>query len=59
MKLLKKLLIILLILILIAGSLLFIIGFSYYSKVLKEKTLIERVEEFTSKEHYMTYEQLT
>ncbi len=58
MKLLKKSLIILLILILIAGSLLFIIGFSYYSKVLKEKPLIARVEEYTSKEHYMTYEQL-
>lgn len=58
MKLLKKLLIILLILILIVGSLLFIIGFAYYSKALKEASLTERVGEFTSKENYITYEQL-
>lgn len=58
MKLLKKLLIILLILILIAGSFLFIIGFAYYSKALKEASLTERVEQFTSQEKYITYEQL-
>lgn len=58
MKFLKKLLIILLILILIAGSILFVIGFAYYSKALKEASLTERVEQFTSKENYITYEQL-
>jgi len=58
MKLLKKLLIILLILILITGSFLFIIGFAYYSKALKESPLTERVEKFTKQEKYITYEQL-
>lgn len=58
MKLLKKILIILLILFIIAFSILFIIGYSYYSNTLKEKPLITRIEEVTSKEHYTPFEQL-
>ena len=59
MKLLKKLLIILLILLVIAISIVFIIGFSYYSNTLKEKPLITRVEEVTSKENYTSFENLS
>lgn len=58
MKLLKKLLIILLILFVIALSLIFMIGFGYYTNTLKEKPLITRVEEVTGKENYTPFEQL-
>lgn len=58
MKLLKKLLIILLILFVIALSLIFMIGFGYYTNTLKEKPLITRVEEITGKENYTPFEQL-
>lgn len=58
MKLFKKLLIVLLLLLVIAISILFIIGYSYYSNTLKEKPLITRVEEITSREHYTSFEQL-
>ena len=58
MKLFKKLLIILSILILVTSCFLFLVGFSYYSKALKEKPLISRVEEITTKEHYMAFDQL-
>ncbi len=58
MKLLKKLLIILLILFVIALSLIFMIGFGYYTNTLKEKPLITRVEEVTKKENYTPFEQL-
>lgn len=34
------------------------IGFGYYSNTLKEKPLVNRVEEVTSKEHYTPFEQL-
>lgn len=57
-KLLKKLLIILLILVLIVASFLFLIGFAYYYKALKEEPLISRVNSAIEKEHYMTFEQL-
>ena len=58
MKILKKLLIILLILFVISLSIIFMIGFGYYSNTLKEKPLVNRVEEVTSKEHYTPFEQL-
>lgn len=57
-KLLKKLLIILLILFVVSASILFIIGFGYYSNTLKEKSLITRVEEVTSQEHYTSFDKL-
>lgn len=57
-KLLKKLLILLLLLLIVSASILFIIGFGYYSNTLKEKSLITRVEEVTSKEHYTSFEEL-
>lgn len=58
MKLFKKILIFLLIIILVVSSVLFIIGFSYYSKALKEKPLISRVEEVTKDEHFVSFEEL-
>ena len=58
MKLFKKLLIILFILFILIASLAFIIGFSYYSNTLKEKSLISRVEAVTNHEHYISFNQL-
>ena len=58
MKILKKLLILLLILLLLLGTFIFLIGFGYYSKTLNEKSLTSRVEEVTSKEHFIPFEQL-
>ena len=59
MKLFKKILIILLILFVIGLSLVFMIGFGYYSNTLKEKSLVERVEEITTKEDYTPFDQLS
>jgi len=58
MKILKKLLIFLLILLLLVSTFIFLIGFGYYSKTLHEKSLTSRVEEVTSKEHFVSFEQL-
>ena len=58
MKLFKKILIILLILLIVAFSIIFIIGYSYYASALKTKPLLSRIEEITSKEHYMSYNEL-
>lgn len=58
MKIFKKLLIILLILFVVAFSIIFMIGFGYYSNALKEKPLVTRVEEITSKEHYTSFDDL-
>ncbi len=59
MKLFKKILIILFILLIVAISILFIIGFSYYSKTLKEEPLVSKVEAITSKEHYTPFDKLS
>lgn len=59
MKLFRKLLILLLILVIVAISIILIIGFSYYSNTLKEKSLISRVENVTTKEHYTSFENLS
>lgn len=59
MKFLRKLLIILIIIILIVASFLFLIGYAYYFKTLKEKPLISRVEDYTSKENYVTFDNLS
>lgn len=59
MKLFKKILIILLILFVIGLSLVFMIGFGYYSNTLKEKSLVERVKEITTKEDYTPFDQLS
>lgn len=58
MKLFRKILIILLIAFVVISSILFIIGFSYYSKALKEKPLISRVEEVTNDKHFVSFDEL-
>lgn len=59
MKLFKKILIIILILFVVGLSILFMVGFGYYSNTLKEKSLVERVEEITTKEDYTPFDQLS
>ena len=58
MKLFRKILIMLLILILLALGIMFILGYSTYSIALKEKPLLTRIEEVTSDEHYIKYDDL-
>ena len=58
MKIFKKVLIILLIVLLVLASIAFIIGFSNYSGDLKEKHLLERVKEVTSKENFVSFDNL-
>ncbi len=57
-KVIKKILLILLFIIIIISSIVAIIGYSYYSKALKEKPLLERVESVRNKEHFVPYSQL-
>ena len=59
MKFFRKLLIILIIAILIIASFIFLIGYAYYSKALKEKPLISRVEDYTNRENYVTFDNLS
>lgn len=59
MKFIRKLLIILIIAILIIASFIFLIGYAYYSKALKEKPLISRVEDYTNRENYVTFDNLS
>ena len=58
MKIFRKILLILLLVFVIIASIVFFIGFGYYSNTLKEKPLISRVEEITKKEHYMSFAEL-
>lgn len=59
MKLLKKLLFIFIILIIVTASVGFLIGFSIYSKTLKEKPLFERIDEITSNENFIKFNDLS
>lgn len=54
----KKILIILFVILIIIASIVFMIGYGYYSNTLKEKPLRARVEEVTNQEHYTSFEQL-
>lgn len=58
MKIFKKILIIFLIILLLSSSIAFIIGFSEYSKSLKEMPLISRVEKVTSKDNFVPFDKL-
>ncbi len=58
MKIFRKILLILLLVFVIIASIVFFIGFGYYSNTLKEKPLISRVEDITKKEHYMSFAEL-
>lgn len=58
MKILKKVLLILFIIFAVILSILFFIGFGSYSKVLKEKPLIDRISEITSKENFVKFDNM-
>ena len=58
-KFLFKLFIILLILLVLAAAFVFLIGYGYYSNVLHEKSLTQRVDSVTNKEHYVGYDNLS
>ena len=55
MKIIKKILIFLFVILIIAFSILFFIGYGYYANALKEKPLLDRVNEITSKEHFVKF----
>ncbi len=59
MKLLKKLILALLILIIVLISILFIIGYSTYASALKQKPLVDRVTEVTSKENFVKFGEMS
>lgn len=59
MKFIKRLLIAIILLVLIICSIVFLIGHSYYSKALKEKPLITRVDEITSQENFVKFEYMS
>ena len=58
MKFIRKLLIIIILILIILLSICCLIGYTTYSKALKEKPLTTRVDEITSKEHYTSYSEL-
>lgn len=59
MKFIKKLLLSIILLVIIICSIVFLIGHSYYSKALKEKPLITRVDEITSQENFVKFEDMS
>lgn len=59
MKFIKKLFIAIIILIIIICSFVFLVGHSYYVKALKEKPLITRIDEITSKENFVKFEDMS
>lgn len=59
MKFIKKLLIAIILLVLIICSIVFLIGHSYYSRALNEKPLINRIEEVTSQENFVKFEDMS
>lgn len=59
MKIFRRVLLIIFIILLVIFSILFFIGFGYYSNVLKEKPLVNRVTEITSKEHFVKFNEMS
>ena len=59
MKFIRRLFILLILIVIVIGSLMIIAGHSYYSKALKEKPLITRVEEITSNENFVKFEDMS
>lgn len=59
MKFIRKLFIALVLIIIIIFSILFLIGHSYYSKALKEKPLITRVDEITNQDNFVKFEDMS
>lgn len=58
MKIFRRIIIIVSIFILVIASILFFIGYGSYSNVLKEKPLFDRINEITSKEHFVKFDDL-
>ncbi|MBR3255028.1 MAG: transglycosylase domain-containing protein [Clostridia bacterium] len=59
MKIFRRVLLIIFIVLLVIFSILFFIGFGYYSNVLKEKPLVNRVTEITSKDHFVKFNEMS
>lgn len=59
MKLLRKLFFSLFIILILVGTFVFLIGFGYYTNILHKKSLVEKVEQITSKENYVPYSELS
>ena len=59
MKFIRKLLLTILILIIVLISILFIIGYSTYESALKQKPLVDRVTEITSKENFVKFSEMS
>lgn len=59
MKLIKRITIFIIILIITISSIILLIGHSHYSKALKEKPLITRIEEITSQENYTKFNEMS
>lgn len=59
MKLIKRITIFILILIITISSIILLVGHSYYSKALKEKPLITRIEEVTKQENYTKFNEMS
>lgn len=59
MKIFRRILLVIFIILLVLFSILFFIGFGYYSNVLKEKPLVDRITEITSKEHFVKIDDMT
>ena len=59
MKFIRKFLFAIFLLIIIICSIFFLIGHSYYSKALKEKPLISRVDEITQRENFVKFEDMS
>lgn len=59
MKFIKKLIIAIIILFLIICSIIFLLGYSYYAKALESKPLLTRVDEITTQENFVKFEDMS
>lgn len=59
MKIFRRVLLILLIIFVVILSILFFVGYGYYSNVLKEKPLVDRISEVTSKENFVKFDNMS
>ena len=59
MKFIKKLFIAVIILLILICSIILLVGHSYYTKALKEKPLITRVDEITNQENFVKFEDMS
>lgn len=59
MKFIKKLFIAIIILLILICSIILLVGHSYYTKALKEKPLITRVDEIASQENFVKFEDMS